>query len=193
MWPIGAEYFAGMLLSDMGAEVIRVDSPVEIDGGYPPDRHRTIRRNRRAVDIDLECPEGVEALLRMMERADGFIEGNRSGVCEKLGIGPEVALARNPRIVYGRMTGFGQGGPLADGAGFNLNFISLTGAVGAVETRAQSMPLLIPGGDFGAGGTCLALGMLAGIIDARRTGRGQVVGAAMVDGSASLWSTVRPA
>jgi alpha-methylacyl-CoA racemase len=179
-----------MLLSDMGAEVIRVDSPVETDYGYPPDRYRTMKRNRRAVDIDLTCPEGVEAMLHMMDRADGFIEGNHPGVCERLGIGPEVALARNPRLVYGRMNGFGQEGPLADGAGFNLNFIPLTDTAGSGE---QPLPPLVPGGDCGAGGTCLALGMLAGIIEAQRTGRGQVVEAAMVDAAASLWSTVRPA
>jgi alpha-methylacyl-CoA racemase len=175
-----------MLLSDMGAEVIRVDRPVETDYGYPPDRYRTIWRNRRAVAIDLERPEGVETMLRLMEQADGFIEGNRPGVCEKLGIGPEVALARNPRLVYGRMTGFGQYGPLADKAGFDLNFISLTGVAGAVGTREQPMPPLILGGDFGGGGAYLALGMLSAIIEAQRTGRGQVVDAAMVDGSASL-------
>ena len=186
MWCIGPGPFAGMLLSDMGAEVIRVDRPVETDYGYPPDRYRTIWRNRRAVAIDLERPEGVETMLRLMEQADGFIEGNRPGVCEKLGIGPEVALARNPRLVYGRMTGFGQYGPLADKAGFDLNFISLTGVAGAVGTREQPMPPLILGGDFGGGGAYLALGMLAAILEAQRTGRGQVVDAAMVDGSASL-------
>ena len=186
MWCIGPGPFAGMLLSDLGAEVVRVDRPVETEYGYPPDRYRTIWRNRRAVAIDLERPEGVDAMLRLMDGADGFIEGNRPGVCEKLGIGPEVVLARNPRLVYGRMTGFGQFGPLADRAGFDLNFISLTGVAGAVGTREQPMPPLILGGDFGGGGAYLAMGMLAGIIEAQRTGRGQVIDAAMVDGSASL-------
>lgn len=186
LWCIGPGPFAGMLLSDMGAEVIRVDRPDEPDYGYPPAEYRTLWRNRRAVAIDLDQPEGVEALLRLLEQADGFIEGNRPGVCEKLGIGPDVALARNPRLVYGRMTGFGQTGPLADRAGFDLSFISLTGVAGAVGTKDEPVPPLILGGDFGGGGTYLALGMLAAMMQAQRSGEGQVVDAAMVDGSASL-------
>ncbi|MGH1491209.1 MAG: CaiB/BaiF CoA transferase family protein [Acidimicrobiales bacterium] len=186
MWCIGPGPFAGMLLSDMGAEVIRVDRPVEVEYGYPPDEYRTMWRNRRAVAVDLETPEGVETMLRLMDQADGFIEGNRPGVCEKLGIGPDVALARNPSLVYGRMTGFGQYGPLANKAGFDLSFISLTGVAGAVGTKEQPMPPLILGGDFGGGGAYLAMGMMAGIIEAKRTGQGQVVDAAMVDGSANL-------
>ena len=190
MWCIGPGPFAGMLLSDLGAEVIRVDRPVEPDYGYPPEKFRTLWRNRRAVAIDLNQAEGVEAMLRLMDRADGFIEGNRPGVCEKLGIGPDVALARNPRLVYGRMTGFGQEGPLADRAGYDLNYVSLTGVAGAVGTRERPTPPLILAGDFGGGGTYLALGMLAGILEARRTGHGQVIDAAMVDGSASLMAYV---
>ena len=186
MWCIGPGPFAGMLLSDMGADVIRVDRPVEVEYGYPPDEYRTLWRNRRAVAVDLDTPDGVETMLRLMDQADGFIEGNRPGVCEKLGIGPDVALARNPRLVYGRMTGFGQYGPLADRAGFDLSFISLTGVAGAVGTADTPVPPLILGGDFGGGGTYLAMGLMAGIIEAQRTGRGQVVDAAMVDGSANL-------
>ena len=121
MWCIGPGPFAGMLLSDMGAEVIRVDRPVEVEYGYPPDEYRTMWRNRRAVAVDLNTEDGVETMLRLMDQADGFIEGNRPGVCEKLGIGPDVALARNPKLVYGRMTGFGQYGPLAHKAGFDLS------------------------------------------------------------------------
>jgi len=143
-------------------------------------------RNRRAVAIDLNTEDGIETMLRLMDQADGFIEGNRPGVCEKLGIGPDVALARNPKLVYGRMTGFGQYGPLADKAGFDLSFISLTGVAGAVGTKEHPMPPLILGGDFGGGGAYLAMGMMAGIIEAQRTGKGQVVDAAMVDGSANL-------
>ncbi len=175
-----------MLLSDMGAEIIRVDRPEEVDYGYPSDEYRTMWRNRRAVAIDLTTPDGVEAMLRLTDQADGFIEGNRPGVCEKLGLGPEVALARNPRLVYGRMTGFGQYGPLADKAGFDLSFVSLTGVAGAVGTKDHPVPPLILGGDFGGGGAYLAMGMMAGIIEAQRTGRGQVIDAAMVDGSANL-------
>lgn len=186
MWCIGPGPFAGMLLSDMGAEVIRVDRPVELDYGYPDEKYRTLWRNRRAVAIDLTTGDGVETMLRLMDQADGFIEGNRPGVCERLGIGPDVALERNPRLVYGRMTGFGQDGPLAHKAGFDLSYISLTGVAHAVGTAERPMPPLILGGDFGGGGTFLALGMLAAIHEAQRTGKGQVVDAAMVDGSASL-------
>ena len=186
LWCIGPGPFAGMLLSDMGAEIIRVDRPNEPDYGYPDPEYRTLWRNRRAVTIDTATPEGVETLKRLIEQADGFIEGSRPGLCEKLGIGPEDLLARNPKLVYGRMTGFGQEGPLAQKGGFDLSFISLTGVANAVGTRDQPVPPLILGGDFGGGGAYLAMGMLAAIIEAQRTGRGQVVDAAMVDGSASL-------
>lgn len=186
LWCIGPGPFAGMLLSDMGAEVIRVDRPVEPDYGYPDPKYRTLWRNRRAVTIDLDTVEGVEAMKRLVAQADGFIEGNRPGVCEKIGIGPDDLLEVNPKLVYGRMTGFGQEGPLADKAGFDLSFISLTGVANSVGTAEQPVPPLILGGDFGGGGTYLAMGMLAAIIEAQRTGRGQVVDAAMVDGSANL-------
>ncbi|MDG2110984.1 MAG: CaiB/BaiF CoA-transferase family protein [Actinomycetota bacterium] len=186
LWCIGPGPFAGMLLSDMGAEVIRVDRPVEPDYGYPDPKYRTLWRNRRAVTIDLDTAEGVDAMKRLVAQADGFIEGNRPGVCEKIGIGPDDLLAVNPKLVYGRMTGFGQDGPLADKAGFDLSFISLTGVANSVGTADQPVPPLILGGDFGGGGTYLAMGMLAGIIEAQRTGQGQVVDAAMVDGSANL-------
>jgi len=186
LWCIGPGPFAAMLLADMGANVIRIDRPTEPDYGYPPDKYRTLYRNRRAVAIDFDRPEGIEAFMRLVEQADGLIEGNRPGVCEKLGIGPDDCLKRNPALVYGRMTGWGQDGPMADQAGFDLSFISLTGVAHAVGTAEQPVPPLILGGDFGGGGTYLAMGLLAGIMSARQTGRGQVVDAAMVDGSASL-------
>ena len=186
LWCIGPGPFAGMLLSDMGAEIIRVDRPNEPDYGYPDPEYRTLWRNRRAVTIDTATPEGVETLKRLIQQADGFIEGNRPGLCEKLGIGPDDLLTRNPKLVYGRMTGFGQDGPLAQTAGFDLSFISLTGVANAVGTRDHPVPPLILGGDFGGGGAYLAMGMLAAIIEAQRTGRGQVVDANMIDGSASL-------
>lgn len=175
-----------MLLADMGANVIRVDRATEPDYGYPPNEYRTLYRNRRAVTIDFDKPEGVEAFMRLVEQADGLIEGNRPGVCEKLGVGPDDCFARNPALVYGRMTGWGQDGPLADQAGFDLSYISLTGVAHAVGTPGQPVPPLILGGDFGGGGTFLAMGMLAGIMSATKTGKGQVVDAAMVDGSANL-------
>ncbi len=186
LWCIGPGPFAAMLLADMGANVIRVDRPSEPDYGYPPNEYRTLYRNRRAVTIDFDQPEGIEAFMRLVEQADGLIEGNRPGVCEKLGVGPEDCLARNPALVYGRMTGWGQDGPLADQAGFDLSYISLTGVAHAVGTAEQPVPPLILGGDFGGGGTFLAMGLLAGIMSARETGEGQVVDASMVDGSANL-------
>lgn len=186
LWCIGPGPFAAMQLADMGADVIRVDRPDEPDYGYPDPRYRTLWRNRRAVTIDLSTPEGVEVLKRLVADADGFIEGNRPGVCEQMGIGPDDLLAVNPKLVYGRMTGFGQEGPLAHKAGFDLSFISLTGVAGAVGTHDQPVPPLILGGDFGGGGMYLAMGMLAAIMQAQRTGEGQVVDAAMVDGSANL-------
>lgn len=186
LWSIGPGPFAAMLLADMGANVIRIDRPAEPEYGYPPNKYRTLYRNRRAVTIDFDKPEGVEAFMRLVEQADGLIEGNRPGVCEKLGVGPEDCLARNPALVYGRMTGWGQDGPLADQAGFDLSYISLTGVAHSVGTADQPMPPVLLGGDFGGGGTFLAMGMLAGIMSARNTGEGQVVDAAMVDGSANL-------
>lgn len=188
LWCIGPGPYAAMLLADMGATVIRVDRPTEPEYGYPPNKYRTLYRNRRAITIDFQSPEGIETFMRLVEQADGLIEGNRPGVCEKLGIGPEDCHGRNPALVYGRMTGWGQDGPLADQAGFDLSYISLTGVAHAVGTPEQPLPPLILGGDFGGGGTFLALGMLAGIMSARQTGQGQVVDAAMVDGSASLMS-----
>jgi alpha-methylacyl-CoA racemase len=186
LWCIGPGPFAGMLLSDMGADVIRIDRPVEPEYGYPDPKYRTLWRNRRAVTIDLDTAEGIDALKRLVAQADGFIEGNRPGVCEKLGIGPDDLLAVNPRLAYGRMTGFGQEGPLAHKAGFDLSFVSLTGVAHSVGTQDHPVPPLILGGDFGGGGTYLAMGMLAAIMQAQRTGQGQVVDAAMVDGSANL-------
>ena len=186
LWCIGPGPFAAMLLADLGANVIRIDRPAEPDYGYPANQYRTLYRNRRAVTIDFDQPEGVEAFMRLVEQADGLIEGNRPGVCEKLGVGPDDCHARNPALVYGRMTGWGQDGPLADQAGFDLSYISLTGVAHAVGPPEQPVPPLILGGDFGGGGTFLAMGMLAGIMSAAKTGRGQVVDAAMVDGSANL-------
>jgi alpha-methylacyl-CoA racemase len=188
---IGPGPFAGMLLSDMGADVILVDRPDEPDLGYPDHPYRYLYRNRRSVRVDLKTPEGVEAVLALLERADGVIEGFRPGVAERLGVGPEVCLARNPKLVYGRMTGYGQDGPLAQRAGFDLNFLSLTGALWAIgEEDRPPVPPLILAGDFGGGGTFLALGMLGALYEAARSGRGQVVDAAIVDGALNLMAYV---
>ena len=132
---IGPGPFAGMLLSDMGADILRIDRPEEPRLGYPPHKYRTLWRNRQAAMLDLKNPAGVEALLQLVEQADGFIEGYRPGVAERLGVGPDVCLERNPRLVYGRMTGWGQDGPLAQQAGFDLNYIALTGLLHVLEAN----------------------------------------------------------
>jgi alpha-methylacyl-CoA racemase len=188
---IGPGPFAGMLLSDMGADVILVDRTEEPDLGYPDHPYRFLYRNRRSVRADLKTPEGREAVLRLVERADGLIEGFRPGVAERLGLGPEDCLARNPRLVYGRMTGYGQHGPLRDRAGFDLNYISLTGALWAIgEADRPPVPPLILAGDLGGGGVFLALGMVAAMLEAKRSGQGQVVDAAIVDGALNLMAYV---
>ncbi len=191
LFAIGPGPFAGMLLSDMGADVILVDRPVEPELGYPDHPYRFLYRNRRSVTADLKTPEGREAVLTLVGRADGLIEGFRPGVAERLGLGPDECLARNPRLVYGRMTGYGQDGPLANRAGFDLNFISLTGALWAIgEAARPPVPPLILAGDFGGGGAFLALGMVAALLDAQRSGQGQVVDAAIVDGALNLMAYV---
>jgi alpha-methylacyl-CoA racemase len=186
---IGPGPFAGMLLSDMGADVVLVDRVVEQDLGYPDHRYRYLYRNRRSVRFDLKDPDDVERVLRLVEEADGLIEGFRPGVAERLGLGPDECLARNPKLVYGRMTGWGQEGPNARRAGYDANFISVTGALWAVgEADRPPAPPLILAGDFGGGGTYLAMGMLAALYEAARSGKGQVVDAAISDGALNLMS-----
>ena len=184
---IGPGPFCAMMLADMGAEVIRVDRP-GAPGGMPRDpRFDILARGRRSVRIDLKKPEGVETLLRLAENADGIIEGFRPGVIERLGIGPDVLLARNPRIIVGRMTGWGQEGPIAKVAGHDINYIALTGALFNIGPKdGPPVPPLNLVGDFGGGGMLLAFGMVSGILRARESGQGQVVDAAMVDGAAIL-------
>ncbi len=184
---IGPGPFCAMMLADMGAEVIRVDRR---DGrlGLPRDpRFDVLARGRRSLRLDLKHPRGVEALLRLVERADGLIEGYRPGVIERLGLGPDALLRRNPRLVVGRMTGWGQQGPLAQVAGHDINYISLAGALFNIGAKGgPPVPPLNLVGDFGGGGMLLAFGMVCGILQARASGRGQVVDAAMVDGAAVL-------
>jgi alpha-methylacyl-CoA racemase len=184
---IGPGPFAGMLLSDMGADVILVDRAVEPDYGYPDHPYRFLYRNRRSVRLDLKDPDSVETVLTLVEEADGLIEGFRPGVTERLGLGPDVCLARNPRLVYGRMTGWGQEGPLAQRAGFDVNFLSVTGGLWAIgdEDRPPPPPLILAG-DFGGGGVFLAMGMIAAMFEASRSGAGQVVDAAISDGALNL-------
>jgi len=180
---IGPGPFCGMLLGDMGANVIRVDRP----GTDPLETLDPLRRNRRSIAINLKSESGVETLLRLAESADALIEGFRPGVAERLGIGPDACRQRNPRLVYGRVTGWGQAGPLAGAAGHDLNFIALTGALHAFGNKGQPpVPPLNLLGDFGGGGMLLAFGLVCALLEARQSGRGQVVDAAMLDGVNAL-------
>jgi alpha-methylacyl-CoA racemase len=180
---IGPGPFAAMLLSDMGAEVIRIGRK----GGRSPGKMEVTYRGRRAVALDMKKPEAVEAALKLIDRADALIEGFRPGVMERLGVGPDVCLARNPKLVYGRMTGWGQTGPLANAAGHDINYIALTGALhGIGHTGGKPVPPLNLVGDFGGGALYLAFGVVCAILEARNSGKGQVVDAAMTDGAASL-------
>lgn len=185
---IGPAPFAGMMLADAGADIVRIDRAERAT--FPPhqDAHVDLmNRGRRSVAVDLKHPGGIALVLRLVERADGLMEGFRPGVAERLGFGPEVCLARNPRLVYGRMTGWGQQGPMAQTAGHDIDYISIAGALEPIGRAGdRPVPPLNLVGDFGGGGMLLAYGMLAGIISAARTGGGQVVDAAMVDGAASL-------
>jgi len=185
---LGPVPFAGMVLSDLGADVIRIERP----GGSKdtpssrPERDPLLR-GRRSLVLDLKSPGGIDVLLRLVDGADGLMEGLRPGVAERLGIGPEDCLARSPAMVYARMTGWGQDGPLAHAAGHDINYIALTGALGVIG-RAGTPPVAPPSlvGDFGGGGMLLVVGMLAALLESRASGQGQVVDAAMVDGSALL-------
>ena len=179
---IGPGPFCGMMLSDMGAEVIRVDR-VGGRGG----RRDVLARNRRSIAVDLKQPAGVEVVLKLAETADALFEGFRPGVTERLGLGPEDCMARNRRLVYGRMTGWGQDGPIAHAAGHDINYIGLAGALHAIgEPGGKPVPPLNLIGDFGGGGMLLAYGLVCGMLEASRSGEGQVIDAAMVDGAAAL-------
>jgi len=187
---IGPGPMCAMLLADLGADVLRVDR-VEPSGlGVPMgNKHDVNGRNRRSIALDLKAAAGREAVLRLVEGADVLIEGLRPGVTEKLGLGPADCQARNPRLVYGRMTGFGQSGPLAQAAGHDINYIALSGALHAIGTAGgKPVPPLNLVGDYGGGALYLAFGLLAAIFERGRSGRGQVVDAAMVDGAGSLAS-----
>ena len=189
---LGPGPFCGMLLADMGADVILVERAAG-KSGDPTDlgKHAIINRGKRSIALDLKNPESIAAVLTLIAGADGLIEGMRPGVMERLGLGPEVCLERNPRLVYGRMTGWGQDGPLAQAAGHDINYIALSGALwfsGQPGSPPMAPPTLV--GDLGGGALYLALGLLAGILRARADGRGQVVDAAIVDGSAHLMNLV---
>lgn len=185
---IGPGPFAGMLLSDMGADIVRVDRAAQVNPGmFDRPNLEPLYRGRRSIGVDLKNPEGVEVVLRLVEQADALVEGYRPGVTERLGLGPDVCLARNPKLVYGRMTGWGQDGPMAQAAGHDINYIALAGALAHFgRAGGKPTPPINVVGDFGGGGMFLAFGVVCGILEAQRSGQGQVLDAAMVDGSAVL-------
>ncbi|MGE5159608.1 MAG: CaiB/BaiF CoA transferase family protein [Gemmatimonas sp.] len=180
---IGPGPFACMMLADMGADVVTLDRV-----GAKKNLKSVAGRGRKLVELDLKDKRAVAQVLDLLESADALIEGFRPGVMERLGLGPDVVLARNPKLVYGRMTGWGQDGPLAQAAGHDINYISLTGALAAIGSKERPVPPLNLVGDFGGGALYLVVGVLAALLEASKSGKGQVVDAAMVDGAASLMS-----
>lgn len=185
---IGPCPFGGMLLADLGAEVIRVGRP---QPSFLQANFDVMSRNKKSVTLDLKKPEGKAALLKMVETADALIEGFRPGVMERLGVGPEACLEVNPRLVFGRMTGWGQEGPWAQRAGHDINYISLAGALHAIGHKGErpTVPLNLVG-DFGGGGLLLAFGVVTALLETQKSGQGQVVDAAMVDGVAALMASI---
>jgi len=189
---IGPGPFAGMMLSDMGAALIRIDRADRAGGGDPANPPKDVlARGRRSVAVDLKHPDGIETVLAMVEKADVIIEGFRPGVMERLGLGPDICLARNPGLIFGRMTGWGQEGPMASAAGHDINYIALTGALHAIGRRDEApVPPLNLVGDFGGGGMLLAYGVVCGLLEKFKSGKGQVVDAAMVDGASALMGMI---
>ena len=189
---IGPGPFCGMMLADLGVDVVRIDRADAVSGPAATGSSLDLlNRGKRSIGIDLKNPVGVEAVLRMVKQVDGLLEGFRPGVAERLGIGPDVCREHNPRLVYGRMTGWGQAGPLSGVAGHDINYIALSGALYMIGRAGEPpVPPLNLVGDFGGGGMLLALGIVAGLFEARSSGLGQVVDAAMIDGSALLTTMV---
>ena len=188
---IGPGPFAAMLLADMGADVIRVERP---GGSMFTAAHNPkldfLNRNKRCISVDLKQSEGVDTVLTLLDKADALLEGNRPGVMERLGLGPDICLARNPALVYGRMTGWGQEGPMAKEAGHDINYVALSGALHGIGRAGEkpAIPLNLVG-DFGGGGLMLAYGMVCALLEAKGSGIGQVVDAAMIDGAAALMAS----
>jgi alpha-methylacyl-CoA racemase len=189
---IGPAPMCAMLLSDMGAEVLRIDRAEDANLGIPTEaKYGVLNRGRRSVAIDLKKKEGAEVALKLIAKADALIEGFRPNVMERLGLGPDVCMARNPKLVFGRMTGWGQDGPLAHAAGHDINYIALTGALHSIGRKGEApVPPLNLVGDFGGGGVYLALGVVAGILEAQKSGKGQVIDVAMIDGASSLMAAI---
>ena len=184
---LGPVPWAGMMLSDMGADVIRIDRPLAIDMGVERDtRFKFSERGRRSVIADLKTEQGQKAILSLVSKSDILLEGMRPGVMERLGLGPAPCLAQNPALIYGRMTGWGQTGPLAQTVGHDINYIAIAGVLNSIGTSSTPVPPLNLVGDFGAGGMLLCVGVMAALLEARQSGIGQVVDAAMVDGSLAM-------
>jgi alpha-methylacyl-CoA racemase len=184
---IGPAPFCAMALADLGADIVRVDRAAEVDQASPP----LLGRGRRSVAVDLKDPDGLDVLLRLADRADVLLEGFRPGVAERLGFGPEVCHGRNPGLVYGRMTGWGQTGPWASMAGHDINYIALAGVLSTIGRRGEApVPPLNLVGDFGGGGMLLAFGVLAALVERQRSGQGQVVDAAMIEGASLLMTLI---
>ena len=183
---IGPASFCCMLLADMGAEVIRVERNTTVDNDPIEPKFNTMLRGRKSIALDLKSARGNDVALELFKWADVSIECYRPGVMERLGLGPAVAMKLNPKLIYGRMTGWGQSGPLADSPGHDLNYIALTGALDAIGIKERPIPPLVMVGDFGGGAMYLAMGVLAAHIEAQKSGQGQIVNAAVVDGAASL-------
>ena len=189
---IGPGQFAGMLLADMGASVVRVERPVNAEPIFAAHaRFNIMNRSRPSIGVDLKTPRGVQLVLDLCVEADAIFEGFRPGVMERLGLGPDACMQRNPKLVYGRMTGWGQQGPLAETVGHDANFIGLAGVYGAIGEKGGNpvYPLNLVG-DMGGGGAYLVIGLLAAMLEASRSGRGQVIDAAMVDGAASQMASI---
>jgi alpha-methylacyl-CoA racemase len=185
---IGPGPFCGMMLADMGAEVIRID---RLGADSKNARYNLLGRGRRSIALDLKNPESIDVALKLIESADALIEGFRPGVMERLGLGPEVCLERNPKLVYGRMTGWGQYGPLAHAAGHDINYIALTGVLHSVGLPGDPpVPPLNLVGDFGGGGMMLAFGIVCALLEVQKSGKGQIVDAAMTDGASTLMTAI---
>ena len=188
---IGPGPFAAMMLADMGADVVRVDRAQAVTGNFDRQNLEILNRGRRSIGVDLKNPDGVETVMKLVEQADALIEGFRPGVADRLGIGPDACLARNPKLVYGRMTGWGQDGPYAQAAGHDINYIALAGALGHFgRAGAKPTPPINLVGDFGGGGMLMAFGVACALVESARSGQGQVIDAAMVDGAAALMAMV---
>ena len=184
---LGALPYGSLRLADMGADIIRVERLADVPDDPTPRPRSSWDRGRRSIAVDLKHPDGIATVLRLVDQADAFLESFRPGVVERLGLGPDVLLARNPRLVYGRLTGWGQQGPLAPTAGHSLNYESITGVIRAIGPRGgPPVPLLQIIGDFAGGGLSLAYGVVCALFEAQRTGLGQVIDAAMVDGTTAL-------